>query len=144
MPGRRGTQRGRGAANSTALFYVDTLEHLRRGGRIGSAGALLGSALAIKPLLRLDDGRIVPLENVRTSTRGIARLQEIAIALSPAGRPVDLAVHHLDAAERAASMAEHLRAHLPGLRRLAVCEVGAVVGAHVGPGMLAIVVAPAP
>jgi DegV family protein with EDD domain len=132
------------SANSTALFYVDTLEYLRRGGRIGSAGALLGSALAIKPLLRLDDGRIVPLENVRTSTRGIARLQEIAIALTPVGRPVDLAVHHLDAANRAASMAEHLHAQLPEVRRLAVCEVGAVVGAHVGPGMLAIVVAPAP
>jgi DegV family protein with EDD domain len=136
------------AANSSALFYVDTLEYLRRGGRIGAAGALLGSALAIKPLLRLDDGRIVPLENVRTSARGIARLEEIATAIArsvaPAGRPVDLAVHHLDAEDGAASLAERLTARLPGHRRLLVCEVGAVVGAHVGPGMLAVVVSPAP
>jgi len=130
------------AANSAACFYVDTLEYLRRGGRIGAASALVGSALAIKPLLRLDDGRIVPLENVRTSARGIARLEEIVAGLAPVGRPVDLAVHHLDAAERAQMLAERLRARLPGLRELVVAEVGAVVGAHVGPGMLAVVLAP--
>jgi DegV family protein with EDD domain len=132
------------AANSSTVFYVDTLDHLRRGGRIGAASALLGSALAIKPLLQLDDGRIVPLENVRTASRGIARLEEIAVGLAPAGRAVDVAVHHLDAAERAGRLGERLAAALPDLRELTVCEVGAVVGAHVGPGMLAIVVAPVP
>ena len=60
-------------ASSTVVFYVDTLEYLRRGGRIGKAGALLGSALSIKPILGLRDGHIVPLERVRTSTRAIAR-----------------------------------------------------------------------
>jgi DegV family protein with EDD domain len=130
------------AANSTACFYVDTLEYLRSGGRIGAAGALLGSALAIKPLLRLDDGRIVPMENVRTSTRAIARLEEIAVAQCPAGRPVDLAVHHLDDGRRAADLAERLTARVPAARLVVVGEVGAVVGAHVGPGMLAVVVAP--
>src|SRR6185437_2419534 len=59
------------AANSSTCFYVDTLEYLRLGGRIGAASALLGSALAIKPLLRLDDGRIVPVEKARTASRGI-------------------------------------------------------------------------
>jgi DegV family protein with EDD domain len=130
------------AAYTSACFYVDTLEHLRRGGRIGAASALLGSALAIKPLLRLDDGRIVPLENVRTSSRGIARLEEIAVGLSPAGRPVDVAVHHRGSAEQAAGLAERLAGRLPDLRELVVAEVGAVVGAHVGPGMLAVVIAP--
>lgn len=132
------------AANSSALFYVDTLDFLRRGGRIGAASALVGSALAIKPLLRLDDGRIVPLENVRTSARGIARLGEIAAGLAPSGRGVDIAVHHLDAAERAAALAEDVSSRLPDLRDMTVSEVGAVVGAHVGPGMLAVIVAPVP
>ena len=57
------------AGRTTALFYVDTLEYLRRGGRIGAAAALVGSALAVKPLLQIDNGRIVPLEKVRTSGR---------------------------------------------------------------------------
>lgn len=134
------------AANTSACFYVDTLEHLRRGGRIGAASALVGSALAIKPLLRLDDGRIVPLENVRTSTRGIARLEEIAVGLAGRAGPertVDVAVHHLDSADRAATLAGRLADRLPDLRELVVCEVGAVVGAHVGPGMLAVVISPA-
>jgi DegV family protein with EDD domain len=129
------------AANSNAFFYVDTLEHLRRGGRIGAASALLGSALAIKPLLRLDDGRIVPLENVRTSTRGIARLEEIAVGMAD-GRPVDLAVHHLGSPERAAELAGRLESRVPSVGAMVVAEIGAAVGAHVGPGMLAVVVAP--
>ncbi len=137
---------GERAANSSVCFYVDTLEHLRRGGRIGAASALLGSALAIKPLLRLDDGRIVPLESVRTSGRAIARLAEITVELAVAGhgRAVDVAVHHLDSAQRAVALADVLGRRVPGVRALVVSEVGAVVGAHVGPGMLAAVLAPAP
>ena len=76
-------------AASTVVFYVDTLEYLRRGGRIGKAGALLGSALSIKPILGLRDGHIVPLERVRTSTRAIARLEELPVEAAtslPRGR----------------------------------------------------------
>jgi DegV family protein with EDD domain len=130
------------AANTNAFFYVDTLDHLRRGGRIGAASALLGSALAIKPLLRLDDGRIVPLENVRTSSRGIARLEEIAASLA-GERSVDVAVQHLGAPEQAIGLAQRLTARLPALSLMVESEVGAVVGAHVGPGLLAVVIAPA-
>jgi DegV family protein with EDD domain len=63
---------------ATVNFYVDTLEYLRRGGRIGKAGALVGSALSIKPILGLREGHIVPLEKVRTSSRAIARLEDLA------------------------------------------------------------------
>ena len=123
-------------------LYVDTLEYLRRGGRIGHASAWVGSALAVKPLLHLVDGRVEPLERVRTTSRAIARLEEITV--SEAGTaPVDVAVQHLAAGERAADLAERLRARIPGLRELVVDEVGAVVGAHAGPGMLGVVVAPA-
>jgi DegV family protein with EDD domain len=125
----------------TILFAVDTLEYLRRGGRIGPAAALLGSAFAVKPLLHLVDGHIEPLEKVRTSAKAIARLEELAVERAGHG-PVDAAVHHLANPDRAAALAERLRDRLPGLGDLLVSEVGAVVGAHVGPGMLAVVVAP--
>jgi DegV family protein with EDD domain len=129
------------AARTSSIFYVDTLEHLRRGGRIGAAQALLGSALAVKPLLHLVDGRIQPLEKVRTSARAISRLEEIAVGRAGEA-PVDVAVHHLASAARAEQLAERLRVRLPALRHLHLSEVGAVVGAHVGPGMLAVAVAP--
>jgi DegV family protein with EDD domain len=128
-------------AAASAVFYVDTLEYLRRGGRIGAAAAFLGSALAIKPLLHLVDGHIEPLEKVRTAARAIARLEELAVERAGEG-PIDIAVHHLANPDRAAALAERLRARLPELRHLHVSEVGAVVGAHVGPGMLAVVVSP--
>jgi DegV family protein with EDD domain len=132
------------AESSAAVFYVDTLEHLRRGGRIGPAAALLGSAFAVKPLLHLVDGHIEPLEKVRTSAKAIARLEELAVerAVRIGAGPVDVAVHHLANPERAAALAERLRSRLPELGDLYVSEVGAVVGAHVGPGMLAVVIAP--
>jgi DegV family protein with EDD domain len=132
------------ADGTTSLFYVDTLEYLRRGGRIGAAAALLGSALAVKPLLRVDEGRIGTLEKVRTSSRALSRLEELAV--SAAGdRRVDVAVAHLANPDRAETLAATLRerlvTNLDG-RDILVSEVGAVIGAHVGPGMVAVVVAP--
>lgn len=129
------------AADTSAYFYVDTLDYLRRGGRIGAAQALLGSALAVKPLLRLADGRIALLEKVRTASKAISRLEEIVVERA-GNRPVALAVHHLAAAERAAVLADRLRERVPGLDQLVVSEVGAVIGAHAGPGLLGVVVAP--
>ncbi|WP_200303257.1 DegV family protein [Streptomyces adelaidensis] len=129
------------AAGTSAFFYVDTLDYLRRGGRIGAAQALFGSALAVKPLLQLDGGRIEMLEKVRTASRAIARLEEI-VAERAGGAPVDIAVHHLAAPERASALAERLRERVPGLADLHVSEVGAVIGAHTGPGLLGAVVSP--
>jgi DegV family protein with EDD domain len=126
-------------AATQAFFYVDTLEFLRRGGRIGAARALLGSALAVKPLLCLRDGRIEPLERVRTSAKAMARLQEIAVEAA-GDEPVAVAIHHLAAASRADELAQALDLRLPKLAELVTTEVGAVVGAHTGPGMLAVVI----
>jgi DegV family protein with EDD domain len=130
------------AAASHALFYVDTLDFLRRGGRIGAAQALLGQALAVKPILELVDGRVAPLEKVRTSSRALARIEELVVERA-AGRPCDVAVHHLDAADRAEALAGRLVARLVDARVI-VSEVGAVVGAHVGPGMVAVALSPRP
>ncbi|MFJ3585004.1 DegV family protein [Streptomyces sp. NPDC090127] len=129
------------AAGTSAFFYVDTLDYLRRGGRIGAAQALLGSALAVKPLLQLDGGRIELREKVRTASKAIARLEEIAVERAGSG-PVDIAVHHLSAPERAAVLADRLRERVTGMEELHVSEVGAVIGAHTGPGLLAVVVSP--
>jgi DegV family protein with EDD domain len=134
----------RRTADSTSLFYVDTLEYLRRGGRIGAAAALLGSALAVKPLLTLENGRVGMLEKVRTAGRALSRLEELAVAAA-GNQKVDLAVAHLANPERAELLASNLgnrlATNLEG-REIVVGEVGAVIGAHVGPGMVAVVVSP--
>ena len=134
------------AEATTSLFYVDTLEHLRRGGRVGVAAALLGGALAVKPLLAIADGRVVNHEKVRTAGRALARLEELAVEAA-GDRSVDVGVAHLASAERGAALAqrlgERLGANLEG-REVHCGEVGAVLGAHVGPGMLAVCVAPRP
>lgn len=131
------------AEESTNLFYVDTLEYLRRGGRIGAAQALLGTALAVKPLLHLSDGRIAPLEKVRTSSRAISRLKTLALeAAARRENRVQVAVQHLAAGERAEAVAEDLARALPADTSIVVGEVGAVVGAHVGPGLLGIALTP--
>jgi DegV family protein with EDD domain len=128
-------------ARTRTYFSVDTLEYLRRGGRISPAAALLGTALAVKPLLHVDSGRLVPLEKVRTASRARARLVELAVQAAGSD-PVDLAVHHLGAADRAAELVEQLRARLPALTDCLVSEVGPALGAHAGPGMLGVVVLP--
>ncbi len=132
------------AAATTSLFYVDTLEYLRRGGRIGAAAALLGSALAVKPILKVEDGRIGPFEKVRTSGKALARLEELAVEAAADGE-VDVAVAHLASPDRADQLASRLRERLAGQlgdREVRVGEVGAALGAHVGPGMVAACVAP--
>lgn len=128
------------AARCRMFFSVDTLDRLRRGGRIGTAAALFGTALAVKPLLHVAQGKIVPLEKVRTTARAAQRLVELAVKAAGDG-PVDLAVHHLGAAARAEELACRLRERLD-VARLLVSEVGAVIGAHVGIGLLAVVVVP--
>ncbi len=137
----------RRAAGSTAYFSVDSLEYLRRGGRIGAAQALLGSALAVKPLLTVSDGVIQPYERVRTRAKAVARLEQLAVdAAIEAGGVIDLAVHHLDARSSADEVADRLRTALAASRvelgELVVSEVSAVLGVHVGPGTLGVVVSP--
>jgi len=132
------------AEASSSIFYVDTLEYLRRGGRIGAAAALFGGALAVKPLLQITDGKVASLERVRTSGRALARLEELAVQAA-GDASVDVCVAHLASPDRAALLTEHLttrlEANLEG-REVWCGELGAVLGAHVGPGMLAVCVAP--
>ena len=132
------------AADASSLFYVDTLEYLRRGGRIGAAAALFGGALSVKPLLTIKDGKVSSLERVRTSARALARLEELAVQAA-GEKSVDVCVAHLASPDRAGQLAarlsDRLAANLEG-REVWCGELGAVLGAHVGPGMLAVCVAP--
>ncbi|MEO3884026.1 DegV family protein [Nonomuraea sp. B5E05] len=93
----------------------------------------------IKPLLHIVDGRISLLEKVRTSSRAIARLEDLVVQAAGAG-PVEVAVQHLRARERARALADRLSRRMPARAELRVVEVGAVIGAHVGPGMLGLTV----
>lgn len=129
------------ASRSRTLFCLQTLEYLRLGGRIGAATALLGTALAVKPLLHVSAGKIEPLEKVRTTSRAMSRLVELAVDAAGDG-PVALGVHHLGAPERAAELADRLAERLPSAAGCLVSEVGAVIGAHTGTGLLGVVVLP--
>lgn len=123
---------------TSMIFYVETLEYLRRGGRIGGAAALLGTALQVKPLLHLVNGMIEPLTRVRGETKALQRLEDTVVEEAGTG-PIDVCIHHLAAQEGADAIGERLRARLPGLQSMYQSEVGAVIGAHVGPGLLGVV-----
>jgi DegV family protein with EDD domain len=128
------------ARSASVLFYVDTLEYLRRGGRVSSAKAAMGQALQVKPLLHVEHGRVEPLERLRTSGKALARMAELASEAAN-GRTCDIAVQYLGAPDKAHALAEQLRATCPN-SDVIECPVGGVVGAHVGPGMVAVVVSP--
>jgi DegV family protein with EDD domain len=127
-----------------SLFCVATLEHLSRGGRLGAAAARLPLALGAKPLLHIVDGRIVPLEKVRTAARAVARLEHLAaeFAATSGAAHVDVAVQHLANPERAGLLAQRLRERIPTIAAMYIGEVGPVIAAHTGPGMLGVVVSP--
>jgi DegV family protein with EDD domain len=128
------------ASRVSTLFYVDTLEFLRRGGRIGAAQALLGTALAVKPILHVVDGAIVVRDKVRTAGRALTKLVDLAVEAA-ADNDVDIAVHHLQSPDRATSLADAIATRLNDrLRDTYITEIGAVVAAHAGPGVVGVVV----
>jgi DegV family protein with EDD domain len=112
------------------LALLDTLRYLEMGGRIGKAQALLGTVLDLKPILSLAEGRVVPLDRVRTRSKAIPRLVERLRQDLPVER---LAVMHAQAAEDAERIRGRLAAELPDVE-VDVGELGAVLGTHVGPG----------
>ncbi|HSS04361.1 MAG TPA: DegV family protein [Solirubrobacterales bacterium] len=116
-------------------FAIDTLEYLRRGGRIGGASAFIGSALKIKPILTLEE-EITPVERVRTRARSIERLRGYARERHESGLD-GWVVQHIQDDETAAGLVEDGR-EIFGCEPTFVSEVGPVLGAHVGPGLLGI------
>ncbi len=115
------------------VFAVDTLEYLRRGGRIGPAAAFLGTALKIKPLLRID-GEILPVERVRTSKKAFERLIDKLEECKQAGNDAWV-IQHIQAHDQVAEMIERGRA-IFGHDPVFTAEIGPVIGTHIGPGLL--------
>ncbi len=127
-------------------FYVPSLEQLRRGGRIGAAASLWGSMFSIKPILAVEAGKVVPLEKVRTAARAITRLEEIVLADAarrPPGR-ARLAVHHFGNRSEAEELAGRLAAALPASPPAQISALPAVLAAHAGLGVLAVIVGEEP
>jgi DegV family protein with EDD domain len=128
--------RAREAAEATRLWFaVDTLEYLRRGGRIGAAQAWLGGALKIKPILTLD-GEITPIERVRTSGRAFERMVEYMRSRRDDGAD-GWVVQHIQAPEVVERLLERGR-ELFQSEPVFVSEIGPVIGAHVGPGLVGV------
>ncbi|MFC4004703.1 DegV family protein [Prauserella oleivorans] len=126
---------------SSELLYVDTLDYLRRGGRIGAASALLGTALSIRPVLTVRDGEVAPLARVAGSKRALAKLADLAVERA-GDDPVDIAVSCAAPSDREMSLVQQLRSRIPKLNDIMLVQASTVITAHVGPGALGVTVAP--
>jgi DegV family protein with EDD domain len=117
------------------IFMVDTLEFLHKGGRIGGAKRFLGSALRLKPLLEFRDGEIQAMEQVRTTTKAIDRLMDIAEERLSGKPMVEATIVDIDCPEHGDMVAEIVKGRFaPGT--LYRSGVSPVVGTHVGPGAI--------
>lgn len=122
-------------------FTIDTLEFLRRSGRIGAAGAWIGSTLRVKPILTIDSGQMTPVERVRTSERAFERLVDYARQRHASGADAWV-VQHVRSPEQAGLLVERAR-EVFETEPVFVSEIGAVVGAHTGPGLIGLGALPA-
>jgi DegV family protein with EDD domain len=122
-----------------AYIAVRRLDNLRRSGRIGSAAAWLGSALSLKPLLRIDDGKLVLAQRIRTTSKAVATMIE-RVCEAVGDRSASLAVHHVANPDGAAEVAAALADRLPACERAIITDLGPVLALHVGSGALAVCV----
>ncbi|HMZ06226.1 MAG TPA: DegV family protein [Anaerolineales bacterium] len=122
--------------NLNVMFTVETLEYLHKGGRIGGATAFLGSALSIKPILYIKDGRIEPLERQRTRKRSVARVLEL-VEERAGSSVIHAAILHCDVPEEARELGEQVKARFHCTELITV-DAGPVIGTHAGPGTLGV------
>jgi DegV family protein with EDD domain len=127
----------RARQHTGVLFAVDTLEFLHRGGRIGGATRLLGTAINIKPILEISEGHVEPIEKVRTRKKSLSRLIELAEQRIDGRHPVHMAILHASAPEQAEQTLSQVNGKFKPVETLCA-EVGPVLGTHVGPGTLGI------
>lgn len=113
---------------------LDTLEYLRRGGRVSRLVAVLGALLDVKPMLGVEGGDVLPLGRVRSRRKAVGRLVSLVAKLGPLA---ELAVLHSRARQAAEPLADRLAAFLPR-ERMVIAEVGTVIGTHVGPNGLGV------
>ena len=123
--------------NSGVLFVVETLEFLHRGGRIGGAQAIFGTVLNIKPVLEMRDGSIESVEKIRTKSKALDRILELANDRIAGRTPVRVATAHANAEAEASALLEAARAKLNPIESYC-CPLSPVVGSHAGPGTVAL------
>jgi DegV family protein with EDD domain len=123
--------------NSGVFFMVDTLEFLHRGGRIGGAQRFLGTALGTKPILHMQDGKIEPLERVRTKSKAMDRLVELTIEKCHGQDNIHLAGIHANAEDESRNVLERAGQFLAPTQTM-IAELSPVVGIHAGPGTIAL------
>lgn len=127
------------ATQHTGVFFaVDTLEFLHRGGRIGGATRFLGTALNFKPILELRDGKVEPIERVRTRRKSLDRIVELTVEQIGGRTPVRLSALHANAPEDAKIVLDNAAAKLNPIETV-FSEVSPVVGVHAGPGVVGLV-----
>jgi fatty acid-binding protein DegV len=132
------------AAGGQCWFLVDSLDQLRRGGRLSAASAVLGTLLALHPVICVADGRLAVAGKVRTRRAARARLEQLGVDAVLARGSARLAVHHLGRPGPAAELASAIVSRTAGaVVEVVLAETGAVLAAHLGPGLLAVVVADA-
>lgn len=125
------------AAHMEHLFTVEDLDYLAKGGRVSKASAFLGGLLNIKPLLHVEDGKLVPIEKIRGKKKLLRRIIEI---MSERGFALDkqvIGISHADAPETAEEMKKLIEETF-GTKTIVITEIGAVIGAHTGPGTIAV------
>ncbi|MEJ2709424.1 MAG: DegV family protein [Anaerolineales bacterium] len=127
----------RARQHTGVLFAVDTLEFLYRGGRIGGATRLLGTAINIKPILEISEGHVEPIERVRTRKKSLSRLIELAEQRIDGRHPVHMAILHASVPEQAEKTLSQVNGKFESVETFCA-EVGPVLGTHVGPGTLGI------
>lgn len=118
------------------VFFVETLEHLRRGGRIGKAAQLVGTLLQLKPLLRVDEGMIVPFERTRTRSKAVRALENFSAETGPVA---ELCVLYNTTLDDAKALAQSITERNPGVSTV-LTKVSPVIAAHIGPDVLGLVV----
>jgi DegV family protein with EDD domain len=125
------------AAKSHIYFVVDTLEYLHRGGRIGGAAKLLGSALNLKPILELSDGKVTPVTKVRTQRKALAKTYDLLREQIAEGDKVHMSVLNVAALEAAERFRDELVARFDPVE-ITMTEASPAIGAHVGPGTVGV------
>ncbi|HME74950.1 MAG TPA: DegV family protein [Mycobacterium sp.] len=126
-------------SHNHGFIVVHQLDNLRRSGRIGGAGAWLGTKLSLKPLLRIDDGKLVLAQRVRTASKAVATMID-RVCEVVGERPAQIAVHHVANPDGAADLVDALAQRLPTSKPVVVTDLGPVLALHVGAGALAVCV----
>ena len=123
--------------NSKFIFVPETLDYLKKGGRIGSAAALLGSLLQIKPILTVEDGKTTVFTKVRTKKKTIDKIVNTVLEQNLKSPIKGIIVHHINCQSEGQELADRLKNSL-GLENVKIQSIGPIIGLHVGPGSIGV------